>query len=803
MFIFAFMMKISINSRTIETPSQTIFYALIGRNHNGHNYVGELYQKGVRHFVVSESRPEFSSMTDAEFVYCPDTLVALQQRAADYRSELSAQMVGITGSNGKTVVKEWIAQLIADDIPLCRSPRSYNSQVGVPLSILEIDPNCKIALIEAGLSQKGEMDKLQKIIRPSVGIFTHLGDAHNENFKSTDEKLSEKCILFKDCDVVICRDGKIARKIASTLKPEAKMFLWGDSGLVVTLLELSNTFRKVHIYNDKGTDFVLTIPFTDEASFENCMSAVSYLIYRGYNTKVIAKRVLQLQPIGMRMEIKDGINDSLLIKDYYNSDLASFSLALNTLSSQDGSKEKVVILSDFIDVSTDNDSLYRHVAKLISQAGVSLFIGIGEYLSSHQHLFSDNGSYQSRFYRDTDGFLHQENRNNFSNRVILIKGARQYQFEYIGEFLQKQSHTTLLEVDMDAMSHNLNYFRSLVAPNTKIGVMVKAFAYGSGCGEIANLLQYQRVDYLMVAYVDEGVELRSKGITVPIAVMNPEPEAYDNMIEFDLEPEIYSMELLKSIDSALKSHSISHYPVHLKFNTGMNRSGLDLSEIPSLLDFFKSSRNVKIQSMFSHLAVSDDPSQDSFTLGQISLFEKMADMVQLHFDYHIIRHILNSAGIERFPQFAFDMVRLGIGLHGISAVPDNHSLEPVSSFITHITALRKVPADQTIGYGRKGHISRDSTIAVIPVGYADGLNRHLSCGVGEMYVNGHRVPIVGNICMDACMLDVTGIDAQVRDQVEIFGKHIPVTELSDKLGTIPYEILTGISQRVKRVYYKE
>ncbi len=463
---------------------------------------------------------------------------------------------------------------------------------------------------------------------------------------------------------------------------------------------------------------------------------------------------------------------------------------------QDEAKKRVVILSDFVDAATDKVALYREVAEMLRKAGVTLFIGIGEELMKYKAYFLMD----SRFYTDTDSFLKQEKRDGFHDQAILIKGARKYQFEYIAGFLQKQSHNTVLEVDMDAMAQNLTYFRSLIPPTTKLAVMVKAFSYGTGSGEVANLLQYQGVNYLMVAFADEGVALRADGITIPIAVMNPQPEAFDNMIEFNLEPEIYSLELLEAFDRNLVKHGIDNYPVHLKLNTGMNRSGLDPEEVDALLQFFTEKRRVKLRSVFSHLAGSDEAVHDEFTLRQIQLFSEMAEKIQAAFDYKIMRHILNSAGIERFSSYAFDMVRLGIGLHGISAA--GAPLTPVSTFKTYIASIRKVKSGETIGYGRKGKTERESLIAVVPVGYADGLNRHLSNGVGEMLVRGKRVPIIGNICMDTCMLDVTDTGAQVGDEVEIFGKNILVTEVAEKLSTIPYEVLTGVAQRVKRVYYK-
>ena len=787
----------SIDSRSVVTPEHTLFFALTGNNHNGHDYIRTLYTDGVRAFVISEFREEFNQLTGANFIVVENVLTALQQLAAHHRQHTQAEVIGITGSNGKTVVKEWLYQLLANDHAVYRSPRSYNSQVGVPLSLLGIDPKTEIAIIEAGISQKGEMQHLQQMIQPTIGIFTHLGDAHGENFASREEKLAEKAQLFTSCQWVIGQTGEALEYIKTRVPSTTSFLLWGEdpkADIHVKTMNIALGHREVQVtFGNKH--FILDIPFPDIASYENCMNAVSILLLKQYSPDVITSRVQQLSAIAMRMEIKDGINNCTLVNDYYNSDPSSFQLALNILATQDASKERVVILSDFMDTGKAGDDLYPSIAETLRQANISLFIGIGKHLSEHRHDFSAN----SRFYEDTEHFLRQEERDNFNNQIILIKGARAFQFEYIAGFLQKQSHSTILEVDLDAMVHNLNHFRSLT--DAHIAVMVKAFSYGSGSREIASLLQYHRVDYLMVAFADEGIELRAAGITIPIAVMNPEREAFDNMIMFNLEPEIYALDILEDFNRALNKHGIKRFPVHIKLNTGINRSGFDEQDLPQLLEFFQTERSVYIRSMFSHLAGSDETVHDELTLGQIHLFERMTERIQAQFNYKIWRHILNSAGIERFPQYHFDMVRLGIGLHGISATHAN--LQPVSSFKTYISSIRNVPTDQSIGYGRKSYTTRPSRIAVIPVGYADGLNRHLSNRVGNVFIKGKRVPIIGNICMDTCMIDVTDTNATIGDEVEIFGKHILVTELSEQLGTIPYEILTGISHRVKRVYYKE
>ena len=790
-------MEYSIDSRSVVTPEHTLFFALTGNNHNGHDYIRTLYSDGMRAFVISEFREEFNQLTGANFIVVENVLTALQQLAAHHRQHTQAEVIGITGSNGKTVVKEWLYQLLANDHAVYRSPRSYNSQVGVPLSLLGIDPKTEIAIIEAGISQKGEMQHLQQMIQPTIGIFTHLGDAHGENFASKEEKLAEKAQLFTSCQWVIGQTGEALEYIKTRVPSTTSFLLWGEdpkADIHVKTMDIALGHREVQVtFGNKH--FILDIPFPDIASYENCMNAVSILLLKQYSPNVIISRVQQLSAIAMRMEIKDGINNCTLVNDYYNSDPSSFQLALNILATQDASKERVVILSDFMDTGKSGDDLYPSIAETLRQANISLFIGIGKHLSEHRHDFAAN----SRFYEDTEHFLRQEERDNFNNQIILIKGARAFQLEYIAGFLQKQSHSTILEVDLDAMVHNLNHFRSLT--DAHIAVMVKAFSYGSGSREIASLLQYHRVDYLMVAFADEGIELRAAGSTIPIAVMNPEREAFDNMIMFNLEPEIYALDILEDFNQALNKHGIKRFPVHIKLNTGMNRSGFDEQDIPQLLEFFGTERSVYIRSIFSHLAGSDETMHDEFTLGQIHLFERMTERIQTQFNYKIWRHILNSAGIERFPQYHFDMVRLGIGLHGISATHAN--LQPVSSFKTYISSIRNVPEGQSIGYGRKSYTTRSSRIAVIPVGYADGLNRHLSNRVGNVFIKGKRVPIIGNICMDTCMIDVTDTNAAIGDEVEIFGKHILVTELSEQLGTIPYEILTGISHRVKRVYYKE
>ena len=792
--------EISVDSRTVLNPPSCLFFALKGENHNGHDYVLPLYRRGVRRFAVSEMREDFKRLKDVRFYLTGDVVGLLQKVAAVYRRRVEAEVVGVTGSNGKTVVKEWISQMMDSLCRIYRSPRSYNSQTGVPLSVAGIPADAEIALIEAGISRPGEMERLEPIIRPEVGIFTHFGDAHDENFSSREEKLKEKAKLFASCKMVIGRGGPVMERMGEIFGGGVQLMRWGDRDCEVAVEETGRgrDYRDLRI-NFRGREFGIRIPFPDEASYENAMTSVCYMLYRKVEPEKIRDAVSRLQTVAMRMEWKKGINGCELINDYYNSDSDSFRLGLSAMQLNNRAKKRTVILSDFVNISGKGEALYAKVASQLSDAGVEDFIGIGPDICDCASCFGLIG--KKRFYRDTDEFLRREEKRNFSDSVILIKGARKFRFEYIAAFLQEQSHTTVLNVDFDAMAFNLSYFRSLLPEGTKIAVMVKAFSYGSGAGEVARFLEYSGVDYLMVAFADEGVELRRSGIDIPIAVMNPETESFHQMIAFGLEPEIQSLAMLREFREAVKAYGSRRYPVHLKMNTGMNRSGFDRGDIRDLCEEVGGDSILSVRSMFSHLAGSDEAVHDGYTHMQLERFEEMTREIAEAVDYPVIRHILNSAGIERFPDRHYDMVRLGIGLHGISFA--GAVLRPVSSFKTKIVSLRPVPGGETVGYGRKGVLKRDSLIAVVPVGYADGLSRRLSCGVGDMYVNGRRAPVVGNICMDVTMLDVTGIPVAVGDEVEIFGSHISVAEVAEKMGTIPYEVLTSVNQRVKRIYFKE
>lgn len=791
--------NVCFDSRNVFEPKKSLFFAIPGINHNGHDYVLHLYEKGCRAFVVSEKRSEFLRLEDSEFYYVDDVIDAMQQLASVYRKMQKSKIVGITGSNGKTIVKEWLYYMFDGIHKVYRSPGSYNSQVGVPISLLGIPEMTQISFLEAGISKFGEMSKLEQMLSPDVGIFTNIGHAHSDGFASIEEKINEKAKLFINTPKIICRRGKVSEYLVKLFGRE-RLVVWGNEycDIIVNEGRIIDNRRFVEI-NYLYNNFEIEIPFADLASFENVIHVVSYMLLSGINIDYIKNKISSLQPVAMRMEVKEGINNCELINDYYNSDPESFGLAMSSIKMNSTIKKKCVILSDFVSINMEDDILFENISNQMTDSGVDLFIGIGEKLYSKSYCFNDIPN--KHFYRTTEEFLRLENKQTFSNMVILIKGARNFLFEKISAFLQQKTHNTRLEVDLNSIAHNLDYFRHLVAKGTKMAVMVKAFSYGIGLVDIARFLEYKGVDYLMVAYADEGVALRNSGIKIPIAVMNPSVESLSQIIDFRLEPEISNFDLLYSFKREVNKYGIEKYPVHIKINTGMNRSGFDEIEIVSLIQELQKDNSLYVKSVFSHLACSDDSYQDAYTEMQFDLFDNICYKIKIGLKYEFICHILNSSGIERFPERAYDMVRLGIGLHGISA--NGAKLSVVSRFMTKIASIRHIKKGSTVGYGRRGLLERDGSIAVIQVGYADGLRRILGNGVGEVYVNGKRVQIIGNICMDLSMIDITGLDVKIGDDVEIFGTHIPIKELADKTHTIPYEILTSISSRVKRVYYRE
>ncbi|MDP1745750.1 MAG: bifunctional UDP-N-acetylmuramoyl-tripeptide:D-alanyl-D-alanine ligase/alanine racemase [Bacteroidota bacterium] len=797
-----------IDSRKLSNAETSLFFAIKGERHDGHAYLIDLYEKGVRHFVVSSLPPNNFVFNNSIFLLVKDTLLALQCLCAFHRKQFKIPVIGITGSNGKTIVKEWLYQLMREDKNIVRSPKSFNSQVGVPLSVWQITEENKLGIFEAGISKTQEMSLLETIIQPTIGLITNIGQAHDESFENQKQKVDEKLKLFVNSEVLIyCKDYLLVHNEITINKAfkDLQVFSWSRklrSDLLIGRITKGVADTKIQgIYKN---DFIqINIPFTDEASIENAIHCWAMLLYLGYENPVIAERMRFLSPIAMRLELKEGINNCSIINDSYNSDLGSLAIALDFLNQQKQHPKKTLILSDILQSGRNEETLYREVAELIHKKGVSRLIGIGDGISNQTKQFD----VEKTFYRSTDEFLKEFNNSFFRDETILLKGARAFGFEAISKIIQQKAHETVLEINLNAIVHNLNYFRAKIKSDTKIMAMVKAFSYGSGSFEIANILQFHRVDFLAVAYADEGIELRKAGITMPVMVMNPEEQSYDSMLQYNLEPEIYSFRVLSLFEETLKrsEHDSDHpIPIHIKLDTGMHRLGFDEDEVNELIVRIKNNKHLTVKSVFSHLAATDESEHDDFTWQQIKRFNEMSEKIKSHFTYPIMKHILNSAGITRFPDAQFDMVRLGIGLYGIGAGTSEQSqLQNVSTLKTSISQIKNIPANETIGYSRKGIATRDIQIATVPIGYADGLSRKLSGGKGKMIVNGQYAPIIGNVCMDMCMIDITDINASENDEVIVFGEAYPITEVAKDVGTIPYEILTNVSRRVKRVYYQE
>ncbi len=790
------------DSRKLNVPLSSLFFAIVTKRNDGHKYIPELIEKGVLNFCVNDVPNHLKSK--ANFIFVNDTLEALQKLAAYHRKEYTISTIGITGSNGKTIVKEWLWQLLSEEKTIVRSPQSYNSQIGVPLSVWQMSDIHNLAIFEAGISQPGEMEKLQKIILPTIGIITNIGKAHDQFFTSHEQKLEEKLRLFNDSDTIIyCRDSEL---IHNSLKDRKfRFFNWGlhpESHIRILNTERDKKTTKVTV-TYKGQESSIQIPFTDDASLENAMHCWAAMLYFGYGPEVISHRMLKLQPMAMRLEMKEGINNCMIINDTYSSDPDSLAIALDFLSQQTSHDKKTVILSDMLQSSVNDKELYQYLSELLVRKGITRLIGIGPAISVYSNIFP----MQKQFFESTDAFIDNYNNIFFRNESILIKGARLFAFERINDLLQQKSHETILEVNLGALIHNLNYFRSLVHPETKLMAMVKAFSYGSGSYEIANVLQFHHADYLAVAYTDEGVELRKAGISLPIMVMNPEMTAMDSMIRYNLEPEIYSFRTLqlfiKSV-KALNGKSSKPVNIHIKLDTGMHRLGFMENDIDQLVNEILASPEIKVVSVFSHLAASESWELDSFTEKQIKQFEHLTWLLKDKLGYSFMRHILNSSGIIRHQYAQFEMVRLGISLYGISSMPNvQKKLETVNSLKTVISQIKVIPPGDSVGYGCNWKAERESTIAIVPIGYADGFGRKLGNGVGSMCIKNKLAPVVGNINMDMTALDITGIDAEEGDEVIVFGNRPSINKIADQMDTIPYEILTGISRRVKRVYFQE
>ncbi len=797
------------DSRQLIHAGESLFFALKTPKGNGHKYIYSLFEKGVRNFVVSELHAlNLQRLSQANILLVKNSLKALQQLASYHRKRFSYPVIGITGSNGKTIVKEWLQHVLQDRYEIVRSPKSYNSQIGVPLAVWQMSAEHNLAIFEAGISQVGEMDALREIIRPTIGIFTNIGEAHGENFINRRQKTGEKMGLFTHVQSLIYDNdyAEISNAIGRAgLQKKVKVFDWSrKNDAVVKLLKVTKTGNGSTLevlFNGKRTQ--LQIPFIDEASIENSMHVISLVLLLEIPLHEVRERLKTLPTVAMRLEMKAGINHCTIINDSYNSDINSIHIALDFLNQQFPQTRKTLILSDILQSRKSENELYGDIDKLLREKGIDRFIGIGEALHRQQKMFRHIK--ESYFFKRTEDFLSRFDTDHFRDEGILIKGSRVFGFERISKFLQKKAHQTVLEVKLSALVSNLNYYRSKLLPDTKIMVMVKAFSYGSGSVEIANVLQYHHADYLCVAYTDEGVELRKAGIRLPVMVMNPEEEGFDHLLQYDLEPEIYSFELLKEFEQA-----VSNYPgkgkvkIHLKLDTGMHRLGFLPEEVGRLGEYLSQNQHLAVASVFSHLASSERPEDDEFTRSQYLLFNKLTESIREALQYPFLKHILNTAGISRFPEAQMDMVRLGIGLYGVATIPEEEGkLLNVSSMKTVISQIKSIEKGDSVGYNRSFIAPGKMRIAIVPVGYADGLRRSLSNGKGKLYIAGKTAPVVGKVCMDMTMIDIGDIDCKVGDRVVIFDEKHPVTEMAKQADTIAYEILTGISKRVKRVYFHE
>lgn len=793
------------DSRSLTYPAESLFFALRTPNNDGHRYIRELIDRGVRNFVVEKVPDGLAGMVDTNFLVVADVREALHRIARSHRGRFDLPVIGITGSRGKTTLKEWLYRLLQPGLRIVRSPRSYNSQIGVPLSVWEVNRESELGIFEAGISMPGEMDALREIIRPTIGVLTNIGPEHADGFASRREKCDEKLKLFTGCDTLIYRidDADVNASLEAS-GITARRLGWSSSDpaapVKVSIEECEASTAVTVAFDGKSSRAV--IPFTDTASVENAVAAQIVLMLLGVDAGDIAARMAALTPVGTRLNVIEGVNNCMLIFDAYTGDYHSLSPALDFMQRRvTADRRSTLILSDVMHETMTPENLYSNISHLIKQKGIHRFIGIGEEISAHNRFFSGN----VRFYRSTDEFLAAVTPEDFHDELILIKGADRFNFNRLSDILEARQHETVLEVNLDAIVHNFNNFRSRIKPTTGIVAMVKASGYGAGSYELAKTLQSQGAAYLAVAVADEGMDLRKAGITMPIMVLNPKVVNYTTLFSHNLEPEIYSFDILDEIVREGARHGVRNYPVHIKLDTGMHRLGFLEGDMPRLIEVLKAQDVISPRSVFSHLAAADSPEMDDYTGQQFEIFSRCCDTLQAGFSHHILRHILNSTGITRFPEYQYDMVRLGICLYGIPTLPDRSQgdLQPVSTLRTVIIAIKEWEAGTTIGYNRRGVLCRRSRIATIPIGYADGLNRHLGNGHATVLVNGHRCPTVGNICMDICMIDVTGVDCGVGDEVEVFGRGISVMELADTLGTIPYEVLTSVASRVKRVYYRE
>lgn len=791
--------QLAYDSRRLTFAESSLFFALPTGSNDGHRFLQDAYKKGVRHFVVAHE-VDAHTLPGSTVIVVQNVSAAFQALAAHHRAQFILPVIGITGSNGKTVVKEWLYQLLQRGENMVRSPKSYNSQIGVPLSVWQINNQHTLGIFEAGISQPGEMQNLEKIIKPTIGVLTNIGEAHSEGFASVEQKLHEKLLLFQNASVLICKEGVVPQKEKQTF-----LFTWGFSEgatvVIQNIQKLKNTTRIFFAY--KGVEDEIVIPFTDDASIENSITCLCVLLYLGKDIQKEKETFLSLHAVDMRLHLLHGINGCTLINDSYSADLTSLQIALNFLQQQHFNQPRTVVLSDFFESGKKDEELYAQIAQTIVQHGIQKAVLIGEKITAHlpQHL---GKNITVSCFAGTDDFVQHFRTSFFNNEVILVKGARKAHFEQVVSLLEYKVHQTLLQINLNAIVHNFKQYKALLAPQTKVMAMVKAFAYGSGGAEIAGVLQYHNIDYLGVAYTDEGVELRKAGIHIPIMVMNADETSFAALVEYNLQPVIYSFELLHRFEAFIASQALQYYGVHIEVETGMNRLGFPATQIEALSTHLGQTQKVKVESVFSHLAASEDATQDNYTAQQAQIFLEAVDALQQKLSYPFIKHIANSAAIIRHPQLQFDMVRLGIGLYGIEIATDVLELQTAATLRTTIAQLKHLKAGETVSYNRRGVVKEDSVIATVRIGYADGYSRRLGNGVGKMGVHGQLAPVMGTVCMDMTMLDVTGIKGvKEGDDVIVFGEGLPVEQVATWMDTIPYELMTSISQRVKRIYYQE
>jgi alanine racemase len=791
------------DSRRIVQPSSSLFFALKTEHNNGHKYLLSAYRKGIRNFIVNE--PSHAELAGANIILVQDTLEALQQLAAFHRRHFSIPVIGVTGSNGKTVVKEWLNHLLEEDYTIVRSPKSFNSQIGVPLSVWQMNKQHTLAIFEAGISSPGEMENLEAMIQPTIGVLTNIGEAHSEGFLDNTHKLTEKLLLFKNCSVLIARNKDLGGK-KELIEKGTELLTWGsaeNNAFVLSGIQKQNEKTEVTItYQSSSVD--TTIPFVDDGSIENAVCCCCVMLLLGYEQETIKSRIAKLHGIDMRLQLKHSNNDCMVINDSYSADITSLKIALDFLKQQSSGLKRTVILSEFVESGRNDEELYSEIASLLNNHEVKKVIGIGEKIIE-QLRGKLAPSIQFRGYFSTHDFIAEFRSSQFFQEIILIKGARKFEFERIARLFEKKLHQTVLEIDLNALAHNLKEYQKLLKPATKVMAMVKAFSYGSGGAEIASVLQYHNTDYLGVAYADEGVELVKAGISLPVMVMNAEESSFQSIVDYNLQPVIYSFDLLQKFEAYLEEQAIKSYPIHIEVETGMNRLGFSLQEIEQLARHVAASESFQIQSVFSHLAASEDPAQDNYTFHQAQLFDQAVSIVQQHIGTPFLIHISNSAAIVRHPQLQMDMVRLGIGLYGVEIDNDNLlDLAPVATLRSTIAQLKHLKKGESVSYNRRGVVYQDSVIATVRIGYADGYSRQFGNGIGKMLVKGKLAPVIGTVCMDMTMLDVTGIsDVAEGDEVIIFGKQLPVQDVARWINTIPYEIMTSVSQRVKRIYFHE